>query len=266
MCLVDSHAHLEADAFEADRQAVIDRAAEAGVEAIVTCGADLSSSEAAVALAESQAIVWAAVGVHPHEARRAWVSGADESSGCIDEAVIASIAALARHSRVVAIGEIGLDYYYDLSPRPVQQAVLERQLALAAEQGLPVILHSRESDDDLRAIVDAAGPISGVWHCFLASGEMAAWALARGLYIGVAGPVTFRRADDLRQVLRGVPLDRLLTETDSPYLAPHPRRGRRNEPAYVAYVVEGLAHALEIAPEKVARQTRANTYRLLGMG
>jgi len=147
----------------------------------------------------------------------------------------------------------------------MQGAVLERQLALAVELGMPVILHNRDSDDDLRAICDGAGPMRGVWHCFLGSGEMAAWALARGLYLGVAGPVTFKRSDILREVVRDVPLDRLLIETDSPYLAPHPLRGRRNEPAYVVHVLEGLANALGIAPEEVAQRTYDNAHRLFGL-
>ena len=269
MRLIDSHAHLESPRFDADRDAVIARAAAAGVEAIVTCGADLASSEAAIALAEAHPALWAAVGIHPHEARHAWVEG-DGGGGRVDEAAMGRLRQLARHPRVVAIGEIGLDYHYDFSPRPVQRAVLERQLALAAELGMPVILHNRESDEDLRSVVDGsvgdgAGSLRGVLHCFLAGGDMAAWALARGLYLGVAGPVTFRWADDLREVLRDVPLDRLLIETDSPYLAPVPRRGRRNEPAYVAHVAEGLAAVLGAAPEEVAERTGANARRLLGL-
>jgi TatD DNase family protein len=273
MPLVDSHAHLEAPAFDADREAVIRRAAEVGVEAIVTCGSDLATSEAAVALAGSHAMLWAAVGIHPHEAHQAWADAAEGKEGAarVDEAVIARIGEMAHRPRVVAIGEIGLDYhaectsFRDFSPRRVQRAVLERQLALAAELGMPVILHNRESDDDLRAIVDGAGPLRGVLHCFLAGGEMADWALARGLYIGVAGPITFKRSYILREVVRDVPLDRLLIETDSPYLAPHPLRGRRNEPAYVAHVAEGLARALGIAPEEVARRTRDNAHHLFGL-
>lgn len=267
MRLVDSHAHLESPRFDADREAVIRRAAEAGVEAVITCGADLASSEAAVSLADAHPTLWAAVGIHPHEARRAYgeATGGDDGPAPIDEALIGRIARLAGHPRVVAIGEIGLDYHYGLSPRRAQRAVLQRQLALAAELGMPVILHNRESDDDLRAIVDGAEPLRGVLHCFLAGREMAEWALARGLYIGVAGPITFKRSDELRELMRDVPLERLLIETDSPYLAPHPLRGRRNEPAYVAHVAEGLAGALGIAPEVVARRTRDNARRLFGM-
>ena len=265
MRLIDSHAHLDSSRFDADRDAVIARAAEAGVEAILSCGADLASSEAAVALAEAQPTLWAAVGIHPHEARHAWVEGED-GGGRVDEAAMDRLRTLARHPRVVAVGEIGLDYHYDFSPRPVQRAILERQLALAVELGMPVILHNRESDEHLRAIVDAfvggdAGRLRGVLHCFLAGREMAEWALARGLHIGVAGPITFRRADALREVVRDVPLDRLLIETDCPYLAPIPFRGRRNEP----HVAEGLAAALGAAPADVAWRTGANARRLFGL-
>jgi len=267
MQLVDSHAHLEARAFDADREETIARAVAAGVGAIVTCGADLASSEAAADLAATHDVVWAAVGIHPHEARQVWGNAA-----AVDEAHIARLARLAARPRVVAVGEIGLDYYYDLSPREAQRAVLARQLALAGELGLPVILHNRESDADLRAIVDRAmgdgavtTPLRGVLHCFMADGVMADWALARGLYLGVAGPVTFKNADALRAVLRDVPPDRLLIETDSPYLAPHPWRGRRNEPAYVAHVAEKLADVLGIAPDDLARRTRENAHRLFGL-
>lgn len=268
MQLVDSHAHLDGRAYDEDREATIDRAVAAGVAAIVTCGGDLTSSAAAVALAASHGTLWAAVGVHPHEARHVWTADPAER---VDEAAIAQLARLAGRPRVVAIGEIGLDYHYDLSPREAQRAVLARQLALAVELEMPVILHSRESDADLRAIVDraiaaAAGPLRGVLHCFLSDREMAAWALERGLYLGVAGPITFKNAEGLRAVVRDVPLDRLLIETDSPYLAPHPRRGRRNEPAYVAHVAEGLAGVLGIAPEELARRTHDNAFRLFGLG
>lgn len=272
MRLIDSHAHLESSRFDDDRDAVIARAAEAGVEAIVTCGADLASSAAAVALAEAHPTLWAAVGIHPHEARHAWIETEGDERR-VDAATLDRLRALARrdtalHPRVVAIGEIGLDYHYDFSPRPVQRAVLERQLALAAELAMPVILHSRDADEDMRAICDGAvggGALRGVLHCFLSDGAMAAWALARGLYIGVAGPITFQRSATLREVVRDVPIDRLLIETDSPYLAPVPLRGRRNEPAYVAHVAEGLAAALGLTPEEVARRTSDNARRLFGL-
>ncbi|HHX43998.1 MAG TPA: TatD family hydrolase [Chloroflexi bacterium] len=262
MRLLDSHAHLDSSRFDGDRDAMLARAAAAGVEAIVTCGADVASSAAAIALAAAHATVWAACGIHPHEAQHAW---ATREAAHGEAAVSDHLRRLVRSPRVVAIGEIGLDYHYDFSPRPVQRAVFERQLALAAELGMPVILHNREADADLRAIVDGAGPLQGVLHCFLADRAMAEWALDRGLYLGVAGPITFRRSESLREVVRDVPLDRLLIETDSPYLAPVPLRGRRNEPAFVAHVAEGLAALWGLAPAEVAQRTNANARRLFGI-
>jgi len=163
----------------------------------------------------------------------------------------------------VAVGEIGLDYHYDFSPREAQRLVLARQLALAGELGLPVILHNRESDEDLRRAVEAAPrSLRGVLHCFLADQKMADWALARGLYIGVAGPITFEKVRHLPNIVRRVPLDRLLVETDAPYLAPHPKRGQRNEPAFVRYVAERLAEILGLPLEELAQRTTENACRL----
>lgn len=262
MALFDSHAHLEAAQFDADREEVFVRAREAGVTRILTCGTDLATSRAAIALAAGHAGVWASAGIHPHSASDA-VSGDDSA---VDEDVMAALAALARTQRVVALGEIGLDYHYDFSPRPAQRAVLARQLALAAELGLPVILHSRESDDDLRRIVeDGPAGLRGVLHCFLSEPELAAWALERGLYLGVAGPITFKNVRQLPGVVRAAPLERLLVETDSPYMAPHPLRGRRNEPAFVVHVAARLAEVLDLAPETVAAQTTANALCLFGI-
>jgi TatD DNase family protein len=177
---------------------------------------------------------------------------------------MARLGALAQIPGAVAIGEIGLDYHYDFAPRPVQRLVLERQLRLACALDLPVILHNRESDADLRAIIEAAPDgLRGVLHCFLADAALAEWALARGLYLGVAGPITFRNAPGLAEIIRRVPLERLLIETDCPYLAPEPQRGRRNEPAYVAHVAERLAQVLGVSSERVAQQTDANARDLL---
>ena len=265
MRLIDSHAHLESPRFDADRDAVIARAAAAGVEAIVTCGADLASSEAAIALAEAHPALWAAVGIHPHEARHAWVEG-DGGGGRVDEAAMGRLRQLARHPRVVAIGEIGLDYHYDFSPRDAQCAVLAAQLCVADELSLPVVLHNRESDPDFVSLLES-GPVGirGVLHCFLSTAELARWALDRGLYLGVAGPVTFRGMDGLGAILRDAPLERLLIETDSPYLAPHPHRGKRNEPAYVPHVAEKLAEIRGMPVEELARITADNGRRLFGV-
>ncbi|MBM3189985.1 MAG: TatD family deoxyribonuclease [Chloroflexi bacterium] len=264
MELFDSHTHLESHRFDPDRAEVIARARAAGVTRLLTCGADLETSGQGIALARAHAGIHAAAGIHAHEASSALVQGQEQPGAPIlDDAAFRRLAALATLPEVVAIGEIGLDYHHDLSPRPAQRAVLARQLLLARELDLPVILHNRESDGDLRELVGASPDgLRGVLHCFLADATLAEWALARGLYIGVAGPITFRNIGDLPEVIRRVPLERLLIETDCPYLAPEPHRGRRNEPAYVRYVADKLAELRGISTEELARRTTENACRL----
>lgn len=259
----DSHAHLESDRFAADREHVIARAREAGVRCIITCGSDLETSEQAVRLAWQYEGVYAAVGIHAH--RAASVARSAQGGWAINEAAMRRLADLARQPRVVAIGEIGLDYHYDFSPREAQRAVFGRQLALAAELGLPVILHSREAKGDFRSLIEAAPQVRGVWHCFLAEGSFAEWALARGLYLGIAGPISFKNAAYLGEIVRNAPLDRLLIETDSPYLAPHPMRGRRNEPAYVVYVAEHVGKWRGLSGAEIGEITFANARNLFGV-
>ncbi|HOR00227.1 MAG TPA: TatD family hydrolase [Anaerolineae bacterium] len=256
--LVDTHAHLAGEAYDADREQVLRRAAEAGVSWIVDVGADRASSMRAVALSESEPRVWAAVGVHPHDA------------ATLDAATIAELRALAGRSRVVAIGEIGLDYYRDLAPRETQRRAFAQQLALALELGLPVIVHDREAHDDTLAILRAAaarhgGSLRGVMHCFSGDAELAQHVVALGLYIGIAGPVTYPRTVALADVVRQAPLERLLVETDSPYLAPQSRRGRRNEPAYVRQMAERVAELRALSFEEVARATSSNARALFGV-
>jgi len=259
----DSHVHLSSARFAGELPEVMARAHSAGVTRMVTCGTDLASSEAEWAIARRYSGLGAAVGIHAHEASSAMCAAGRVA---LDEECFARLAALAWQPGVVAIGEIGLDYHYDLSPREAQRAVLARQLALAAMLDLPVILHNRESDGDLMRVVDAAPRrLRGVLHCFSAGPGVAGWALARGLYVGVAGPITFRNAGSLVDVIRSAPLDRLLIETDSPYLAPHPFRGQRNEPAHVVYVAERLAELLDLPVTEVAERTTANALRLFGM-
>ena len=267
MRFFDSHTHLESDRFDPDRSEVIARAMRAGVTHIITCGTDLTTSSQGIAVTRSHPGLFAAVGIHAHQA----LSGVDgefieTEPWKLDGAAFARVAKLATEADVVAIGEVGLDYHYDFSPRVVQRAVLERQLALACEMNLPVSLHNRDSDEDMRRLVDAAPAVlRGVLHCFLAGPEMARWALARGLHVGIGGPVTFKNMQHLPEVIREVPLDRLLIETDCPYLAPEPKRGRRNEPAYVGYVAEKLAELLGIPLEELARRTTENACRLFGV-
>jgi TatD DNase family protein len=252
MELIDSHAHLDSHKFDGDREAAIDRAREAGVTAILNVGGDLASSRAAVALAERCGFIYAAVGVHPHDART------------VTPAVLDDLRALSRHPKVVAIGEIGLDYYRDLSPRPVQRQVFADQLALAAELELPVVVHSREAlDDVLAALRGWEG--SGVLHSYSGGPERLGEVLELGFSIGISGPVTFPKAEWLRAVAAAVPLERLLVETDCPYLTPVPYRGRRNEPAYVRYVAQAVARARGMDAELLARAAADNARRLFGM-
>ncbi len=266
MHLTDSHAHLNFSQFDADRDAVIERAREAGLVAIVNIGTDLASSRAAVALAEQYDFIYAAVGVHPHDART------------VTPRVLDELSALARHPQVVAVGEIGLDYYRDRSPRPVQRYVFANQLALAAEMELPVVIHSRDGNcrahDDVMAILQdwtSSLPVGGieggrgVLHSYSGGPERLEEVLEMGFYVGISGPVTFPKAEQLRAVAAVVPLERLLVETDCPYLTPVPHRGRRNEPAYVRYVVEAVAQARDVPVKTVAQATADNARRLFGV-
>ena len=252
MYLIDSHAHLDSRKFDGDREAAIERARQAGVAAILNVGGDLASSRAAVALAERTDFIYAAVGVHPHDARTVAPSVLDE------------LRALSRHPKVVAIGEIGLDYYRDLSPRPVQRRAFADQLALAAELGLPVVVHSREALDDVLAALQGWKG-TGVLHSYSGGPERLEEVLELGFSIGISGPVTFPKAEPLRAVAAAVPLERLLVETDCPYLTPVPYRGRRNEPAHVRYVAQAVARARRMEAEPLARAAADNARRLFGM-
>lgn len=249
--LVDTHAHLDHPRFDEDRDEVIRRAGEAGVVAIVTIGSDLASSERAVALAEANETVYAAVGIHPHEA-----------SGATD-AAYARLEELAAHPKVVAMGEMGLDYYYDHSPRPVQRDVFIRQLGLARDVGLPFVIHTRDSHEDVMAVLrDYGAGLPGVLHSFTGDASMAAECIERGWTLSTGGMVTFANADAVRDVIATVPLQKLLLETDAPYLTPVPRRGRRNEPAYTRHVAEFLAVERGVDVAEIARVTTANAAEL----
>jgi TatD DNase family protein len=251
--LIDSHAHLDFRQYDGDREATIARARSAGVAGIVNVGTDLGSSRASVALAERYPFIWATVGIHPHDAR---LLGATE----LDE-----LRALAAHPKVVAIGEIGLDYYRDLSPRPEQRRAFAAQLELASELGMPVVIHSRDAHEDVeQALKGFDGTV--VLHSYSAGPARLEKAIAAGHYVSISGPVTFRKADELREVAASAPLDRMLLETDCPYLAPEPRRGRRNEPAYVRYVARAVARARRSSSDAVARATAENARRVLGLG
>jgi TatD DNase family protein len=252
--LIDSHAHLDDSDFDADREQVLARARQGGVEIVVNVGANLESSRRSVALAESYPFIYATVGVHPHDALR------------LDAATLAVLRDLALGPRVVAIGEIGLDYYRDLSPRDAQRAAFERQLELAEELDLPVVVHDRDAHDDVVAVLArhgrSPGRLRGVLHCFSGDVDLAARVVDWGWYIGVDGPVTFQNARQLPDVVRSVPLSRLLLETDSPYLTPHPYRGRRNEPAYLVWVAETVAKLKGVSLAELERVTSENARAL----
>jgi TatD DNase family protein len=254
---IDSHAHLDMPHFDADRDAVIARAREAGVTAILTLGVDGASSQRAVALAQHYAGVFAAVGIHPHEAQHATPE------------VYKTLMGLAREhraNRIIAWGEIGLDYHYDHSPRDVQQREFRRQIRIARELDLPVCIHSREAHDDVLTILDEEKAIESgvVMHCFSGDEQVARRCLDLGFYISFAGPVTFTNARQLLAVVPLVPDDRLLIETDAPYLSPHPWRGRehRNEPSKVAVIAARLAEIKGIGLAEVGQAATQNFHTL----
>lgn len=256
LVLVDSHAHIEGPKFAADRDDVISRAHAAGVAGILTVGQvgkDWQSMEASLRLAVKDPTIVTSVGMHPHDAQH------------FTDAVGNRMQLLARHARVVAWGECGLDFYYDNSPRDVQRSAFREQIRLAREIDLPVIVHSRDAADETLELLEAEtdGTVGGgVFHCFSYDACVAEVAVALGFYVSFSGIVTFPTAGALREAAQSVPLDRLLIETDSPYLAPVPHRGKRNEPAYVVRVAETLAELRNMSVAEVAAATTANFERL----
>jgi TatD DNase family protein len=259
---IDSHVHLDVPHYDADRAQVIDRALEAGVEMMLEiCWSDVSrgSLDAGLKLTEEYPFIYAAVGVHPHEA------------SLYDEALEQKLVAMSGHDKVVGWGEIGLDYHYDHSPRDAQRRVFRRQLQLAIERRLPAIIHTREAEDDTIEILHESwaepggGDIGGIIHCFTGTQKLADAALEMGFHISFSGVITFKNADELRAVATSVPVDRLLVETDCPYLAPAPYRGKRNEPAYVRETTSKLAELKGRSFEEIARITAANFKRLFNL-
>lgn len=248
----DSHCHLTAEQFDADREAVIRRAVDAGVTRMLTLATDVASSRAAIALAERFEGVYAAIGIHPESVRTASLE---------DLEIIRELAA---HPKVAAIGEIGLDYYWDKTTVEVQQTFFEKQTELAAELDLPVAIHDREAHDKIMATLKQRQGIRvrGVLHAFSGSVEMAQDAFALGFVISLGGPVTFKNNRHAPDLVRAVPLEKILIETDSPYLAPHPYRGKRNEPAHVKLVAERIAELKGISTAQVATQTTNNAQQL----
>ncbi len=261
MQLTDTHCHLDLDHFDPDREKVIQQAVEQGLDHILVPGIDLPSSRAAVDLAERHPMVYAAVGVHPNSAT-SW--NAETKSALV---------ALAQHPKVVAIGEIGLDYYRDWAPQPLQRKVFKEQLALAASLELPVIIHNREAFEDVLPILIAwqeelaqadavLAKSPGVLHSYSGNIMQAEDVLAHGYYLGFTGPVTFKKAVETQQVAQSMPIEKMLIETDSPYLTPHPYRGKRNQPSYVYYVAEKIAQLRGISPAEVGEITSENAKKL----
>jgi TatD DNase family protein len=255
--LFDSHAHVDGPEFDADRDEVLARARTAGVRRMVVIGAvgDTASAERAVALAERDPDIWATVATHPHD-----VGQMTPEWWAVHER-------LAPHPRVVAIGETGLDYYYDHSPREAQRDAFVRFVDLAHRVKKPVVCHIRDAHDDAKAILRATGApeLGCVIHCFTGTPEDAADYVALGCHVSFSGIVTYKTAQPLRDAVTRVPLDRILIETDCPYLAPVPKRGRRNEPAYVVHTAEVVAQAAGVPLEELARLTVANTCRVFGI-
>ena len=252
--LIDTHCHIQTEKFDDDRDEVLSRARDAGVETLIVVGGagDLSTNDLAVRLAEAHPGLYATVGMHPHDAKDVGAEDMDRLRG------------LAGHPKVVAIGETGLDFHYDHSPRDVQREMFERFVALAMETRLPIVVHNRESDREVAETLRerGGGRLEGVIHCFTSDAAAARTFLDLGFYLSFSGIVTFRNAEALRDIARWVPLDRLLIETDSPFLAPVPKRGRRNEPAYVRFVAETLAEVRGVAVDDIAGAVSDNARTL----
>lgn len=250
--LIDSHAHLDGSQFDEDREELVEKLSEAGVEIVINPGANMESSRKIVELVEAYDIIYGAVGVHPHDT-------VDMVDSDIDE-----LRELAKRDKIVAIGEIGLDYYYDHSPREVQKQRFREQIVLAKELDLPIIVHERDAAQDVFDIIssEADGKLRGVIHCYSGSVEMAKEYIKLGFYISFAGPVTFKNAKKPKEVATEIPLEHLLVETDSPYMAPVPYRGKRNDPSYVRYIAETIAELKGISYEQIAEQTNRNAKQL----
>jgi TatD DNase family protein len=251
--LIDSHCHLDYLARDGALEPVVERARAQGVSPLITICTKLSEADRILAITESFEDVYCSLGVHPHEAGREELLEPQ------------ALAALARaNPKVVGIGETGLDYYYDNAPREAQQRSFRAHMTVARETGMPLIVHTRDADDDTVAMLreeQSNGSFPGIIHCFTAGAGLAEAALDMGFYISFSGIVTFNKAEDLRRIAKMIPLDRILVETDAPFLAPVPKRGKTNEPAFVCHTANFLAQLLEIEPEEFAAMTVANTYR-----
>ena len=253
--LIDSHCHLDFPELAAERDAVLARARAAGVARMITISTRLAKYETYRDIAEAHDAVWFTVGTHPHQAH-------EEPDTTVEQLV-----ALAAHPRCVGIGEAGLDYHYDKSPRDIAERVFRVHIAAARETGLPLVIHSRDADADMERVLRdeiGKGAFKALLHCFTSGRELAMAAVDLGLSISFSGVLTFKNSEDLRSIARDVPMDRLLVETDSPFLAPVPHRGKRNEPAFVIDTANVLAETRGVAFDAIARQTTENFFRLFG--
>ncbi len=249
--LVDTHAHLQWGSFDKDREKVISRAREVGVECIVNIGFNLKGSRDAVELAKKHKGLYATVGIHPHNASQ------------FNEKVLNNLKKLCENPRVVAIGEIGLDYYRNLSPRGAQKKTFETQLSLAKQLALPVVIHDRDAHaDTLEILSKFKGEITGVMHCFSGSREMAEQCIKSDFYISFTGSITFPNSHKLREIARWIDLNKILLETDSPWLAPQEMRGKRNEPAFLPFIAKKIADLKEISMDKLAAATTENARKI----
>jgi TatD DNase family protein len=249
----DSHCHLDFPDFAQERDAIVARAQAAGVERMITISTRVRQGQALVAIAEAYEPVYFTIGTHPHQA-------AEEAETDVD-----AIRAFAAHPKCVGLGEAGLDYHYNYAPEAIAKKVFRAQIALSRELRLPLVIHAREADDDVAAILReemAAGPFKALLHCFTSSRALAEAGLELGLYVSFSGVLTFKNSADLRAIAKDVPLDRVLVETDAPFLAPVPHRGRRNEPAFVVDTARVLAEVKGVTPEVLGEATRANTLTL----
>lgn len=251
-CIFDSHAHYDDDAFDTDRDVLLQRLAENGVCGVINCASDLSTAQTSVRLAEKYPFIRAAVGIHPHEAKD------------VGEKDFAAVEAMLSSPKVVAVGEIGLDYHYDFCPREKQIEVLRRQLELAKQYDLPVIIHDREAHGDMYPLLREFRP-KGVIHCFSGSVELAREALSFGMYIGLGGAVTFKNAKTPVEVAAFVPGDRLLVETDAPYMTPVPFRGKRCDSLHILHTAEKLAEIRGVERDDILNLTRKNANDLFGL-
>ena len=251
--LIDSHCHLDFNDFDEDFDEIMARAREAGVTAMLNAGNNINELDRQLALSETYPFIYTAVGVHPHNAAE------------YPDIKAADFVEKSHHKKVVAIGECGLDYYYDYSPPDIQKKIFIEQIIAAQQTGLPLIIHTRDADDDTIGMLSEyykEKPFAGEIHCFSGSRRLAEFALSIGFYVSASGIITFNKSGELREIFADLPLDRLLVETDSPFLAPVPLRGHRNEPANVRYVAEKLAQVKDVSFEEIAKITSENFYRL----